>query len=145
MKAGNTPERATRRPAAPRRANADTRRASPSGAGAQWSGTDLDPRRASRFPARRDSACSPAARQSPSERLFVSPNGQRWTLGETGALSVATAIALVASGAEARITRIEIVKSEPAFGGASFGEAGAYVHLVGRVSGELDPADPANA
>ena len=61
------------------------------------------------------------------------------------ALCVATAIALLASGAQARITRIEIVKSEPAFGGASFGEAGAYVHLVGRVSGELDPADPANA
>ena len=58
---------------------------------------------------------------------------------------VATALALLASGAEARITRIEIVKSEPAFGGASFGEAGAYVHLVGRVNGELDPADPANA
>ena len=61
------------------------------------------------------------------------------------ALCVATAIALLASGAQARITRIDIVKSEPAFGGASFGEAGAYVHLVGRVSGELDPADPANA
>ena len=61
------------------------------------------------------------------------------------ALRVATAIALLASGAQARITRTEIVKSEPAFGGASFGEAGAYVYLVGRVSGELDPADPANA
>ena len=61
------------------------------------------------------------------------------------ALCVATAIALLASAAQARITRIDIVKSEPAFGDASFGEAGAYVHLVGRVSGELDPADPANA
>jgi hypothetical protein len=40
---------------------------------------------------------------------------------------------------------MEIVKSEPAFAGATFGETGAYVHLVGRVSGELDPADPANA
>jgi hypothetical protein len=73
-------------------------------------------------------------------------------LGETAlrewgkrALSVAAAIVLFAGGAEARITRIEIVESEPAFGGASFGEAGAYVHIVGRVSGELDPGDPANA
>jgi Alpha/beta hydrolase domain len=35
--------------------------------------------------------------------------------------------------------------AEPAFGGAAFGDVGAYVHLVGRVRGELDPADPANA
>ncbi len=47
--------------------------------------------------------------------------------------------------AEARITHIEILKTEPAFGGKSFGEVGAYVHVVGRVTGELDPADPANA
>ena len=60
-------------------------------------------------------------------------------------LRVATAIVLFAGGAEARITRIEIVRSEAAFGGASFGETGVYVHLVGRVSGELDPADPANS
>jgi Alpha/beta hydrolase domain len=47
--------------------------------------------------------------------------------------------------AEARITRVEIVNTEPAFGGKSFGDVGPYEHLVGRVSGELDPADPANA
>jgi Alpha/beta hydrolase domain len=47
--------------------------------------------------------------------------------------------------ADARITRIEITKSEPAFGGQSFGAAGAYEHLTGRVTGELDPADPANS
>ena len=62
-----------------------------------------------------------------------------------GALGVAAAIMLVAGGAEARITGIEIVASEPAFGGAAFGDVGAYVHLVGRVHGELDPADPANS
>jgi hypothetical protein len=61
------------------------------------------------------------------------------------ALRVAAAIVLCAGGAEARIIRVEILKSEPAFGGASFGDAGAYLRLVGRVSGELDPADPANA
>jgi Alpha/beta hydrolase domain len=46
---------------------------------------------------------------------------------------------------EAKITRIEILKSEPAFAGATFGEVGRYQHLSGRVFGELDPADPANA
>ena len=47
--------------------------------------------------------------------------------------------------ADARITHIEIIKTEPAFGGQSFGDAGAYEHLTGRVTGELDPADPANS
>src|SRR6516225_1922028 len=106
----------------------------------------------------------PRSRQTPCRRggpyvgfawLGLAGLGFAWaglTLGETAlkqwstrALCVATAIALLASGAQARITRIEIIKSEPAFGGASFDEAGAYVHLVGRVSGEVDPADPANA
>ena len=51
----------------------------------------------------------------------------------------------IGGAAQARITGIEIVKSEPAFGGQTFGGAGAYERLVGRVTGELDPADPANA
>jgi hypothetical protein len=46
---------------------------------------------------------------------------------------------------EARITRMEIVKTEPAFGGQSFGDVGPYERLRGRVTGELDPADPANS
>ena len=54
-------------------------------------------------------------------------------------------MSLMAVEAEARITRFEIVKTEPAFGGKSFGDAGSYEHLVGRFFGELDPADPANA
>jgi hypothetical protein len=55
------------------------------------------------------------------------------------------AATLAPLGAEARITRIEILKTEPAFAGANFGEVGAYERVVGRVSGELDPADPANS
>jgi Alpha/beta hydrolase domain len=47
--------------------------------------------------------------------------------------------------AAARITHLEITKIEPAFGGQSFGDVGSYEHLTGRVTGELDPADPANA
>jgi hypothetical protein len=55
------------------------------------------------------------------------------------------ALASVIAAANARITHIEITKSEPAFGGRSFGDAGAYERLTGRVTGELDPADPANS
>jgi hypothetical protein len=55
------------------------------------------------------------------------------------------AVASITAEAEARITHLEITKTETAFGGQSFGEAGAYEHLTGRVTGELDPADPANS
>src|SRR5579872_5155860 len=53
--------------------------------------------------------------------------------------------ALSVSAAEARVTRIEIEKTDWAFGGGSFGNTGPYQRLTGRVMGELDPADPANA
>src|SRR4051812_4843087 len=54
--------------------------------------------------------------------------------------------ALSASGAEARITKIEITKVEkPTFEGASFGTVGAYEKLTGRAYGEVDPKDPRNA
>jgi Alpha/beta hydrolase domain len=54
-------------------------------------------------------------------------------------------VSFMIAEADARITHIEITKSEPAFGGRSFGDAGAYEHLTGRVTGELDPAVPANS
>jgi Alpha/beta hydrolase domain len=63
-----------------------------------------------------------------------------------GRLAIGLAgLASMIAQANARITHIEIIKSEPAFGGQSFGDAGAYDHLTGRVTGELDPADPANS
>jgi Alpha/beta hydrolase domain len=46
---------------------------------------------------------------------------------------------------EARITRIEIKRIEPAFGGAAFGTVGAYERLVGRAHGEVDPNNRRNA
>jgi hypothetical protein len=55
------------------------------------------------------------------------------------------AIGLMMAEADARITHLEISKTEPAFGGQSFGDVGPYEHLTGRVTGELDPADPANS
>ena len=53
--------------------------------------------------------------------------------------------AMSMSAAEARVTRVEIEKTDWAFGGGSFGNTGPYQRLTGRVTGELDPADPANA
>ncbi|HSS02882.1 MAG TPA: alpha/beta hydrolase domain-containing protein [Kofleriaceae bacterium] len=51
----------------------------------------------------------------------------------------------VPRAAEARITRIEITQIEsPAFGGASFGEVGAYEKLIGRAFGEVDPQNAQN-
>src|SRR5215472_2471311 len=47
--------------------------------------------------------------------------------------------------ASARVVRFVIdTKTSPAFGGASFGSAGQYETLAGRVFGELDPSDPHN-
>jgi hypothetical protein len=51
----------------------------------------------------------------------------------------------LAAPAYARVVRIEILRTEAAFGGASFGAGGAYERVVGRAHGELDPASPANA
>ena len=53
--------------------------------------------------------------------------------------------ALATATAEARITRIEIAKTEPAFAGASFGAVGTYERLTGKAYGEVDPRAPANA
>lgn len=61
------------------------------------------------------------------------------------AACVAAAGIIAATEAEARITRIEITKTEPAFGGQVFGAAGAFERLVGRAYGEVDPAASANA
>jgi alpha/beta hydrolase family protein len=54
--------------------------------------------------------------------------------------------AIISCDAQARITKITITKVEsPTFEGRSFGNVGAYEKLVGRVTGEVDPADPHNA
>ena len=51
----------------------------------------------------------------------------------------------LASTADAKITRIEITKTEPAFSGQGFGAIGAYQRLIGKAHGEVDPANPQNA
>ena len=59
-------------------------------------------------------------------------------------LAIASAIA-VPRAADARITRLEITETTPAFNGAEFGQAGRYERLRGRAYGEVDPAHPSNA
>src|SRR5690242_12217618 len=60
--------------------------------------------------------------------------------------AVAVATGVIASPhAQARITRIEIAKIEPAFAGRTFGSVGAYQRLTGKAYGEVDPAAEGNA
>ena len=57
-------------------------------------------------------------------------------------LMAAGIAALLAQPAAARITRLEIVRTEPAFAGQRFGSIGSYEHVFARAHGVLDPADP---
>lgn len=48
--------------------------------------------------------------------------------------------------ADARITRLEITRTEsPTFGGRVFGHAGQFEKVIGVAHGEVDPRDPLNA
>jgi len=51
----------------------------------------------------------------------------------------------IAGQVQARITRLEIIRTEPAFGGQTFGAVGAYEHVIAVAHGEIDPAEPGNA
>src|SRR5215475_12750994 len=64
---------------------------------------------------------------------------------KVAALSIVATAALAVAPAEARITRIEITKTEPAFAGQTFGAVGAYERLTGKAYGEVDPSAEANA
>jgi hypothetical protein len=52
---------------------------------------------------------------------------------------------LLTTAAQARVTRIEILRTEPFAAGQAFGNVGPYEKVVGRFHGELDPAAPLNA
>ena len=64
---------------------------------------------------------------------------------KTCLVAALAASALLSAPAQARITDLQILRVEPAFGGQPFGSAGAYEHVFARAYGELDPADPHNA
>jgi hypothetical protein len=62
-----------------------------------------------------------------------------------GAMAIAVVCSVVVT--EARVTRIEIIKVEPAppGGTANASAAGGFEKITGRAYGELDPKDPRNA
>jgi hypothetical protein len=64
------------------------------------------------------------------------------------ALAIAAGMLVCAASSHARITRIVIDETAPAFckgaACASYGEAGRYEQIAGRAFGELDPTDPLN-
>ena len=61
------------------------------------------------------------------------------------AAATLTILMLGVQPASARITSLELAPPEPFAAGASFGDAGASERVIGKVRGELDPADPRNA
>ena len=58
---------------------------------------------------------------------------------------VALSLAAGATPAQARIVRLEVLRTEPAFAGQVFGTVGAYEKVFAVAQGEVDPADPRNA
>ena len=62
-----------------------------------------------------------------------------------GWLTLALFTAAAAAPAQARVTKLEILRTEPFAGGEAFGTVGAYEKVVGRFHGELDPTLSLNA
>ena len=60
------------------------------------------------------------------------------------AVALVAVVTAASPQAGARIVRLEIVRTVPAFDGISFGAIGPYQHVFARAYGELDPADPHN-
>ena len=57
---------------------------------------------------------------------------------------ISVAVVLTASSVGAQVTRLEITSRDAVAGGQSFGSAGPYVNVRGRVHGEIDPRDRRN-
>jgi hypothetical protein len=62
------------------------------------------------------------------------------------ALATTAVLMTLAPGAsQARIVRVEITQTAPAWGGRNFGEIGGYERVIGKAYGEIDPRSPSNA
>lgn len=62
------------------------------------------------------------------------------------ALAISAALlTLTPVASQARIVRVEISQTVPAFGGRNFGEIGAYERAIGKAYGEVDPTSPSNS
>jgi len=60
-------------------------------------------------------------------------------------LAALCAALLLPIAAAAEVVRFEVLRSESAFEGRSFGASGAYVRIIGRATIAVDPADRRNA
>lgn len=67
------------------------------------------------------------------------------TLAATMGAAAVMWTAVPAEPVSAQVTRLEVTSREPAAGGQSFGAAGQYEVLRGRVHGEVDPTDRRNS
>ena len=82
----------------------------------------------------------------PGAPFRAAPETTRRLALRAAVLSALAAGALAAAGAEARVTKVEITATEsPTFGGYSWPGVGQYEKVVGKVHGEIDPADPKNS
>ena len=59
--------------------------------------------------------------------------------------TTAVLMALAPVASQARIVRVEITQTTPAWGGRNFGEIGGYERVIGKAYGEIDPQSPSNA
>jgi hypothetical protein len=59
--------------------------------------------------------------------------------------TTAALMALAPAASQARIVRVEITQTAPAWGGRNFGEVGAYERVIGKAYGEIDPQSPSNS
>ena len=75
---------------------------------------------------------------------------QRVILFRMASVRVAAAALIFASalvftpGAEAGVTKIQIISQGPAYGGYSFPKVGTYERIIGKAFGEVIPTDPHN-
>ncbi|HEX7558851.1 MAG TPA: hypothetical protein VF386_06620, partial [Usitatibacter sp.] len=51
---------------------------------------------------------------------------------------------IAATDASARITKLQITSTTPAYGGVAIGDVGAYERVVGKAFGEVSPTDSHN-
>lgn len=80
--------------------------------------------------------------EGPYNRIRPRHSGVSMKLGWLGMGVVAAS--LMVTAANARVVSLEIQRREPILGGKSFGGAGAYEKLVGKVHFALDPASDVN-
>src|SRR5471032_3032947 len=59
--------------------------------------------------------------------------------------TTAALVALAPAASQARIVRLEITQTAPAFGGRGFGEIGGYERVIGKAFGKVDPKSPSNS